>query len=567
MIPARLILERRADATLDAPRLVAVLAVVLSVAVHAAVAWGSLTPVFALDEVVMVGNAKVASGVGPTWQLRGAGFMPGLGMVLAPLWWLLGEAPLVYAAGVWIAAALGVATVWPLARIVTRFGATPTTSVVIAALITIAPSRALLSNYLLSESLMLFMLCWMVVAAMRWLDSPRAARSLLFGASVAGVVLAHGRGVAVAVAMGVWVLMRVRRDWWAPPLVAATSGALLSVVAFVMYRWCSSQLFATDPRVSGTFGLASDASPLDVAGVAAGQLWYLTLAWPLVGVLGMAALLHRVRRDPLAGLLVLVAAAMLALSVYQFTPPFGPDRLDGWFYGRYVDPAWAVISAIGLAYAVRVRWPVVTASTVGVTGAVGGAMMALTAPHVDVDEFWVSVHVLGVEPWLSLEAYADSVPQNWLWLAWLPTLLCALLGTLAFVRWWLLPVLGALWTGLTITTDLSDVDVLAGDRSYVADPYHMSDLPPEARIGADPELGQDLNMLAFYSGSRSIAWVEGRDAPASVDVFYAPFRVTSPEEHGARRLAGTESEHVVGWVMPGPVQDELARDGQLVEAP
>jgi len=177
------------------------------------------------------------------------------------------------------------------------------------------------------------------------------------------------------------------------------------------------------------------------------------------------------------------------------------------------------------------------------------------------------VHVLGVQPWLSLEAYADSVPQNWTWLSFAPTLLAALFGTLAYVRWWLLPVVGILWAGLTLTTDSADIDVRDGGRSFMADPFNLQALPSDARLGADPVLGQAVNIVTFYAGSRGVDTVSADEAPESVDVLFTRFFVTAPEDDGARQIAVTDGTTIHAWVYPGEVQDQLAREGLLVEVP
>jgi hypothetical protein len=273
------------------------------------------------------------------------------------------------------------------------------------------------------------------------------------------------------------------------------------------------------------------------------------------------------RRDPLALLLVLVTVGIFAMSIYQRTFPPGADRIDGWFYGRYSDTAWAIIAAIGIAYVIRIRWPLVTAIAVATTAITGLGMWILTVPKIAEREFWQSVHVLGIEPWLSLEHYGDGEPQNWAWLSALPALLCVLLGALAFIRWWLLPVFAVLITGLTISTDEIDLDIRHGSRPVLEDPFGIGSFPEGVRFGADPALRQNLNMLTYYAGGRQIVAVPVDQGRERVDVIFLSFFIEVPEDDDARQLRSTEGGAVTAWVYPGDLQDQLARDDLLVETP
>ncbi|WP_084101424.1 hypothetical protein [Demequina sp. NBRC 110051] len=532
--------------------------------VYVATAWGVETPAYALDEIVMVGNSRVLAQVDPTWQLVGAGFMPGLAVFMAPVWWLTHDPQVIYEVGIWLTVLFALVTIWPLSRVVRWFGATTSTSVTIAAVVMMAPSRTLLSNWLFSESLLLLWLTVLILATKRLSTRWDIRAALLFGVLVGAVVLSHGRGVAIALAAGVWCLTQLRRGRLKIPVIAASVAVVASVSAYGIYLYCTRSLFGADRRAALVADSASHFAIDTVSGLVAGQLWYVTLAWPLVGIVGAMVVIRRTRCDPAMIFVALAAFVLFMLSVNQMIGPGdGYNRIDTWFYGRYTDPIWTIFAAVGIAVVLRVRSVVLTSIAVGTTVLIGTAMWFLTVPHIPSNQFWEVVHIAGVAPWLSLANYADSGAQNWLWLSYEPAVVALLLGVLAWIGYWLLPTLAVLWVGLTYAGDTRGIGIVQGPREAGdGEPVGMQ-FPDQVAIGADPRLGQRINSLAMAYGDRPIMIIDSDEALGEVDVIYTRAQDPAPAEDGAMVLTEADAGLQVMWVYPGPLQDQLQAEGRL----
>lgn len=550
------VLRRRADFVLDVPLWVPVVAVLSAAAVYIAVAWSATYPVLELDEVVMTGNSRVIAGTESTWVLGGNGFMPGLAVLMAPMWWLSDDPATVYRAGIWIAAAAALVAIYPLGRLAQHAGAPFRTALTMAAVVSLAPARALVSNYLLAESLLLLTSAALLVAVLNLLRHESWGWAGITGLLVGAVCISHGRGVAVALAFGVWSVFVLRTLKW-KSVVAGGVALLSSVFAYVLYVVVSSQLLIADERIEATVEVSSGSSPSDYLAGIVGQLWYATLAWPAVVVAGVLWASRRFGADKLALLVILVAVLTIALSVVSLDPGGTPLRPDTWFYGRYMDHIWTVFAVLGIAVLVRTRWLAYSALVVLLTGAVGLAMVWFTAPKIPVDGLWGDLHVLGVSPWLSIERWIAGEPQDWTYLATLATGLAAIVCVLAWVRWVVVPILAALWGGLTLAHD-QVLDIRDGERNADGAAPGIEYVPADTVLGIDERLGQQRNRIVFGSGSHETRPVDLADMGASgTELAYGYFVSEEPVESGAAVMTPTMNSTIVAWIYPGQLFDEL----------
>lgn len=540
-------------------------AVLITITVYIAVAWGSGRPAFAMDEINMLGNSRVIAGETPVWELSGLGFMPGLAILLAPVWWFTSSATVVYVTGLILTSVLAVLTIWPLSHIVRWVGVSPTVSVVVASVIMVAPARSFYANFMLSESLLLLCLCILLLVARRASSSWTLTQAILLGLSVGLIVLSHGRAVAIAVAVGIWCLAQIRRDRIWLPILSAGTGVVASLGALWLYLICSKALYGDEARLD-RLGEGPVRTLSDLVATGAGQLWYLTLAWPLVGVVGAAVVARRVRTDPVMLLLGLATVLTFVLSVQQIKTSDSPVRLDTWFYGRYNDPLWTVLAALGLAVLVRMRWPLVNVVAVVATAVVGGLMYWTNVPRIPENMFWQAVHVPGVAPWLNTGDYATSGAQNWPWLSVMPTALTALLALLALIRFWLIPVLAALWITTGLLHDSGTQDEIAGPRPVHSDPWGVDKFPESARLGVEPELAMVINNIAYHASDQPVRRLEAQHAVGEVDVLWTRANASIPSADGAKVLANSASRFALVWVYPGPLQDQMDAEGLLTEA-
>lgn len=560
----RAIWARRRDYDWQPSRWLAAGAVVLAAAVYAVTAWSARYPTIPLDELVMVGNSRVIAGLPGDWPLSGAGFMPGLAVLMAPAWWFTSSAVVVYQIGIWITVALALLAIWPLSAIAHRVGVSRPAGVIVSAVVVMAPARSLLSNFLLAESALLVSTAALVVAADRLWTRHGTADALWFGAAVGAAVLSHGRGVGTAVAAGLWTLLMLRRD--AKHAILAGGSALLAAIgAYVLYQAVAGEVIGSDARVGTAFGdLAGRDLGASVAS-AIGQLWYPTLAWPAVAVIGGMAVVWWGRKGGMAALVVLGIAVGLVLSTVQLNPNAGAVRMDLWFYGRYMDQWWTILAVVGLAVLVRVKWPAMSAMALGAAVVSGIGMLLVTVPSMPGGMRWIDLHVLGITPWLSLDSYAEGEPQPWTRIVLTGLALTVLVLALGLMRVWVLPILATLWVGLSIAQDSQGIDIRSGDRIPESEVTGVELLPAGSTIGIDQDLGSRANTLVFAADSQAVVKVDALAPPDGIDVVYVSWFQANDSPPGVRILKPTVGRWLVAWVRPGALADRLDAEGLLVD--
>lgn len=558
-------MARRPDFHWNPPVWVPIAFVLVALATHVAVAWSAEYPRVSLDELVMVGYSHLAAGAQGDWLLEDMGFMPGLGLLMAPLWWFTDDPVLVYRLGIWLTVALSMLSLWPLSALAMRVGASRNAAVAISAVVIVAPARSLISNYLLSESLLVLTTATVLVLAARLSDRERYADAVLLGLAVGAAVLSHGRGVALALAIGIWTLTMVARR---PKvyLIAGATAFVASLSAYAIYTSLTARLLVNDTRVSQTLGSAPDVDPIARVAALIGELWYPVLAWPAVVLFGALWVLGRLRADPWRRLLVLASLLTISLSLWQMNP--GPHSLrpDVWYYGRYNDHLWTILAVIGLTVALRLRWPKASLAVVGGAALVSALMLVITVPRITTDGFWTDLHSMGISPWLSLDDFVSGRPQPWLLLCAFAVGLTAFVLAFAWFRATVLPVLLAFWAGLSVAHDAMAIDVRIGGRSGSVDYHGLQSLPEGIQIGVDENLGLTQNFIYFASGDHPVVRVDMEDVPDDVEVVYSAFINADAPADGARMLTTSAQMTVVAWVYPGELYNELDAEGLLVTA-
>ncbi|WP_152648094.1 hypothetical protein [Demequina sediminicola] len=540
----------------------AVVAVLLATGVHVVCAWNAQFPVVDLDEIIMVGNSRTIAGEPGGWELFGPGFMPGLGVLMAPVWWFTDDPTTVYRWGIWIAVACCMAAIWPLSRVVRWVGATPTASMIIAAVVMMAPGRALISNYLFGESVLLLAVCLVLAQAIRFVRSGRTADIALAGVFVGAACLAHGRGVAIACAFGVWCLLLLRRM----PVQALWGGAvavLSSIGAFGLYLWVNAQLLVDDNRVSKVFSDRADVDWSNFLPGVIGQLWYPMLAWPAVVVAGLWLIASRVRGRHVAQLIALMTACGLLLSIWQINPAYVNFRLDNWYYGRYMEHMWTILAAIGLATLVRVRARVLVVAVLASTAAVAAAMWLYAGPAVPTDLLWNDLHVMGISPWLNIDAFVWGEPQDWGTLAALTVGLTLAVIVVAWFSTAVVLVLALFWSGLSVAHDQGAIDIRDADRSPDSDRLGVATLAPDQLIGIAEQIGQARNPVIYAAGSRPTIIVDIEEPPEGVELVYASALAGEPRADGAEIYSPSLQTLTVGWVYPGDLAEDFEMQGLL----
>ena len=574
-------------------RVVAIAAILAALVVNVAVAASATHPSFPFDEVSPLQMSRLLAGQ-PVPPVGGGGYFPGWSVVLAPIWWI-GVDPLVaYRIAVALGIALAMATIVPLSRIAVALGLSTAQAITVAATVMIMPSRSLQSDNVLSEQLLFFLVACTFWAAWRLWDAPSAARAVIFGVLLAAVQFTHVRMAPMTAAAGLWLVLLWLRD-----RRAAVIGLLTAVPLCALAYWGGVRLnlllvggFGQDERALGELALTR---PSLVLRAGLGQTWEQvvgSLGLVLVGVVvlvGMVVRQLRARRVGPAGLVLGATTAMFLLSVLSWSRDSqlfsdGWRRLDVWIYGRYVEPLTAVVVTIGLALVVRGLRRRTAWLALGAALALFAPVLLWLAPQAPTWAYATPAHLAGVMPWwwaLPTERFAEGawiVPtltnENRFWLiASVCTVAMLVLIIVLRRQALLLAVLFAVvfGAGSLVGNVRSDefqrangspgpvVEAVTGIRAS----------HPGLRIGYDRECQRSgfntdsgLNYYAYYL-LPTVLTATSSPGVQQPDVILGCADWPAGEAAGARRYRDVKSRDSVIWVLPGPVQDELAAQGRL----
>src|SRR6478609_1466111 len=318
------------------------------------------TPSFNFDEISSLMPGRALLGL-PTPQVGGSGYFPFAAILVAPVWWFTSDPTAFYRATLVISLLLGLASIWPLARVATRLGLTTAQSVTAAAVVVALPAHAVQAEYAIAEKPLLLVVSLTALAGVRLAERPTYARALTFSLAVALTYFTHARMITVVVAAFVWLLLLSIR-YLRIGLVGLVALAVLSwaarTVALHVILLVSPAGFL---QSNGTTSILTSLRPGVLARTVLGQSWeqvVSTFGLAPLGLVVAATLAVAEARRRAAGpalLLLLAVGALFAGSAIDWAQPdqLWPTttrvRLDVWIYGRYVDPLFALVMLVALA--------------------------------------------------------------------------------------------------------------------------------------------------------------------------------------------------------------------------
>ncbi|GAA1976395.1 hypothetical protein GCM10009798_41990 [Nocardioides panacihumi] len=567
----------------------------VAAAAHVWVARSALSkgfPTFSYDEVDTLMAGRAALGV-PSPQISGAGYFPLSSILTAPVWWLTSDPFTFYRVTTVVGVVIALATIWPLARIATRFGLTTPQAVTVAAVVMALPARSVQADYALSEKPLFLLLTLSVLAAIRLGERPTALRGVLFGVLVALTYFTHARMLVFVPAAAVWLLVFAVRRWQA---------ALAGLVTLLPLSWAAGQLarhidtlvdpagFQQGDKILTNLSVGN-ADMLLRAGL--GQAWEQLVSGfglALVGLVVAFVLARRELRDRSAGPACLVLLTTFALYGGSSLAWGAEDqlyattwrRLDAWIYGRYADPAVELLVLIALCAIVRgvSRSTVVAAWCLALAIAVPTVLWL--APQAPTGAFITPAHIPGAMAWWWALPTHTTVPgvvptltnANRFWLiasltAVLP--LVVLAATRVRAR-----LAGLLTIGVVLT--------LAGAGSVFAD--QASGHYQETHQVISPLARELRTILAEHPGTTvgydaacpKPVWQAGgrrnrfmwqllptivSNRTTGVDIAIVCREAADRMAPGAISLDQSAFGRIYAWVLPGPLQDELLADGTL----
>jgi hypothetical protein len=531
------------------------------------------------DEAAYLGIARFLAGDAPYPRMSSPamGAVPfyhfGYPLLLAPASWLSDDPLTVYRTAL-VVNSLLLAALFPLLASFARrlLGLAPPDAALAGMAASLYPAFLLQSNLTWSESLLAPMVLLALLAFFRLAERPGPGTACGLGLAAVLAYAVHARmlGLVPLVLLALGVLWRRGRL----SAQGALTGGLVTLAGFGAVRavnaLVAAELWADDPRRWGFSDVA--ARLIEPAGLGnallalAGQLWYLSVAsaglFPL-GVWVLAGLARSQDEIPArrltARFALAVGAVLLATSSAVLVEFF---RSDMAIYGRYAESFLAPFLVAGLAAfqqpALRRRLPVAAALAVLPCALV--AVLLLGHDGAVFQKIYNELNILGIEPLILLLGGLRMLRITALGLAaalavyaagsFRPRASAALAGGLfllgalsTYGRF----VLGANHMGNQATSLPGAVEALhAGEVAY-----DISSFTLRGFFGY--QFWLDDVRFTFFDGARA-------RPPKDLVISSKSFGRSHP---GARMIFPERySEHAL-WVMPGPLQQRLAREGRL----
>lgn len=570
----------------------AVISVVTLLVLNIIVSRTAIAPRTPWDEIAPLQMARELAGQGPVSQMSGAGYYPGWGILLTPIWWFTQDPAQVYAATIGVVIALAMITILPLMQIARLLGLTSAQAVTAAALTLSVPARTVNADYTLAENLLALLVACSALAAFRLWQRPSPLTLVLFILAVTAAYLTHTRALAVVLAAAVWLLLFVLRDWR-----VTVGGAALLVGGYWLVKLLVAEI--TVPMLLSGFGQGEllgdkleNLAPGPFFRVAFAQAWGQFAGSFGVTALGLVVLaffvwreLRTLRVGPygfMAGLLFIASV----VSVIAWSNAGPQERFDAQVYTRYIDPFAVLAMLLGVVALLRV---------------VRRPLLLVAAGLVVVD---TAVVLLKVAPWANTWGTTSGPANSAAILAWTPlrpsepfphplipapgnanelwfwASLCLVAGVVVMfavrTRPRALAVLMLIsFAVLSLFANPSQprdypapfTEALESAESVSGDPAGSLsvDLDMECR-GPDLTHHQVTNWSGYWLSPREVEIVDPRqDENYDSDIVIACGDWPRGQELGAEAIAGSGYYTYKVWVLPGELQNELDDAGLLVE--
>ena len=537
--------------------------------IHAVLRW----PVHGFllsDTTGYLANARWLAGqAGDTWQGPSSFYHPAWSLLVAPIYLLLDSPRHVQLGALALNATLA-AAVLPAGYLVGRraFDLPPRVAAAAGAVAATYPAVLLLAGYEWAEPLYQLLFLLFVLAAAITVRTPSTAAAVATGVLGGALYATHPRGLGVvAVTGGFLVVLAARRLL---DRTAAAAGLAALVAVFLLTRLVSAALLdAVYSDVSA--GVEGDAlsrvtDPSLLWGAVqatVGQLWYLTVA--TLGLLPLGVLWLATSRRLVTGVRLVVLAACVATLAASAVYMSDGTRVDHMVYGRYLEGIVPLLLVAGTAAVVAWRSVLhrLLLSLAILATTLGGLLVLLRGG----DRLTGNVMPLNVTGILVFRDRIDAVDVVRV------TVLALVLAAAVFLlsRW--RPLTGL---GLAVVLFVGAAASVQADTLRPFDRFWdgVVDIPDAVRAVSDggtvayDRLAYDVEAANLYQADlsdRGVRFVDSRRARPATDLV-----ISRPQWERGRRWGARLVFVEVGpyrqalWVMPGPLQDRLARTGQLL---
>lgn len=555
---------------------IATLVVLTVTLIHIIALVGNRGPVLYSDALGYLGNARfLAGGAQPTFD-GSFEYAAGYSLLLTPIYWITQRSEVVWAIASALNVVLAVAIMlpaWWLGRHLFGLGRRP--ALLVAAAVSLTPALVLQPGRIWTETL--FPLVFLSAAAFVFamFRTNRSLFALASGGSVGYLVFIHGRGMAVAAAFAVVLLIAgiARRLAVRPMIIAiATAGVMiagdLAMRSYLSERlWSAGSTAANSGAASSIIASFSPSNLGDTLSTGLGHVWYVAAVSFGIGVVGVITFVWLAARfEPftdasdgarLTALFALLAVAgVAALSAGLLSEV---NRVDHRVYGRYLEGVSPILILAGSAWLLRARvaWKVWAIGAVAVPAA--GLLLVLWRGS---EQFTGNVQKLAIPGLLGLQTIVH--PTTEVFLEGLNVIAISLvsaavgLGAALFARHRATAAVVAILVatvGITFVGKSTSWDPFVSFwfDSYNQVPAALSERPQDQSVAYDLRfLDPDArNLYEFRLAPRLLVFVDG-----PCDASAGTFLVSSndPEEVG---IAGTliEADAVPGqglWILDEP---------------
>lgn len=329
-------------------------------------------PVHPYDEIGYLKNAAFLAG---RFVDGASSYQLGYSIFIAPLFYFSSDPYWVWKGVLAVNALLWGGTVALLAKFIILFRPDfrPYRIWLILAVLAFYPGSVVISGYAFSQSAVAFVFVLATVALCRF-DPARPTTILLHSAGVGFLCWIHPTGLAVLVASVLTLLLLALRNGAYRHLLlsAAVSVGLAVAYITVVDPWRVQEMTLPGgvaelhyPKAQAIIsGLIDIRNWPTIIGMALGQISYLivaTFGFAAVGVWHAVRIFFRKQHSGNDGvaqsrIVICVFAVLSILGCIAISTVGGrPDRVDQWFYGRYLDPIFLPVFALGLLHAFESR--------------------------------------------------------------------------------------------------------------------------------------------------------------------------------------------------------------------
>lgn len=558
----------------------AILSVLLVLGLHVYTAWDASAPVWMDDEVGYLANAQYLSGVGSPRFLGAIGYYSGWSLFLVPLWWFTDDPAAVYRAANVITALSGVILIVPLALIGQRLGLSRTWSIIVGSIVAIAPARTAMSGYVLAENFVVVVVTFTVLAAMRYHERPTPVRAAVLGGLAAYSFFTHGRVIPITAATLLWFgVAFLRGQGRIASVVGGTVCAGGSLAAHLINGAVAERIYdSPTDREGAAFSALLDMDPAAVLTAGAGLGWYHVTAWAALPLLGAAITTARALREVRSARLgvwlwwFVCCWGVLAISLSSVANAIarGSLRVEIFTYGRYVEPVVAVLATVGLASLLaRAR----TSQTLGyLVAAVALVVVFLTlvTPQVPWGGRVSPINAPGIMQWSWMGVSPDATGYSWGQASAAGGLVVLAVAASRRRPILLAGCLGVAFALMSYAAEAKSFRVF--DAPWRANPYPLVAVAKTLDLGLvsyDLHSSQAVSRNAYQFGLSPNPVFSFDSAAEDAPTQAVITRNSWPggREMGAVKIAADPRFDEALWLLPGPLQADLSRNGMLPHEP